>query len=244
MNRADVRTVRVGEEGPVIGVRSGLGGCVAGLAVLLALLGVGPVGWVAGLGCAAVLAGATGRRAVLDGVERLGPADLVTLTRATLACAVAALVGDACTGAEVTAALVPLTVLALVLDFVDGRAGSPGAPGRPRPSAVASTGRPTPSSSSCSACSSPGPPVPGCWRWGWCVMRTPSPPGWCRGCSGSSRPATGARSWRPTPASRWPWRRPRSCRQRRRTSCWVWGSRCWPSRSAGTWCGCGGVATE
>jgi len=105
----------------VIGVRRGLGGCVAGLAVLLALLGVGPVGWVAGLGCAAVLAGATGRRAVVDGVERFGPADVVTLARATLACAVAALVGDASTGAVVVAALVPLTVLALVLDFVDGR---------------------------------------------------------------------------------------------------------------------------
>ena len=105
----------------MIGVRRGLGGCVAGLAVLLALLGVGPVGWVVGLGCAAVLAGAAGRRTGVDGVDRFGPADLVTLTRATLACAVAALVGDASTGADVVAVLVPLTVLALVLDFVDGR---------------------------------------------------------------------------------------------------------------------------
>ena len=105
----------------MIGVRRGLGGCVAGLAVLLVLLGVGPVGWVAGLGCAAALAGATGSRAVVDGVERFGPADLVTLTRATLACAVAALVGEAFTGADAVHTLVPLTVVALVLDFVDGR---------------------------------------------------------------------------------------------------------------------------
>jgi len=49
--------------------------------------------------------------------HRLGPADLVTLTRATLACAVAALVA----GAPTASLLVPLTVVALALDAVDGR---------------------------------------------------------------------------------------------------------------------------
>jgi phosphatidylglycerophosphate synthase len=105
----------------VVGVARGLAGCVAGLMVLLAVLGVGAVGWVAGMACGCVLAVATARRAVVDGAVAFGPADLVTLTRATLACAVGALVAQASTGDEVGAALVPLTVVALALDFVDGR---------------------------------------------------------------------------------------------------------------------------
>jgi phosphatidylglycerophosphate synthase len=105
----------------MVDVRRGLVACVLALVALLAVLGAGPAGWGVGLACAGVLAVATGRRAAVDGVDRLGPADLVTLTRATLACAVAALVADASTGAEVVAVLVPLTVLALLLDFVDGR---------------------------------------------------------------------------------------------------------------------------
>jgi phosphatidylglycerophosphate synthase len=105
----------------MVEVRRGLLACVLALGALLTVLGVGPTGWASGLACAGVLAVATERRAVVDGVGRFGPADLVTLTRATLACAVAALVGDAFTCVEVVAALVPLTVLALVLDFVDGR---------------------------------------------------------------------------------------------------------------------------
>ncbi|MCK9824219.1 CDP-alcohol phosphatidyltransferase family protein [Nocardioides cavernae] len=105
----------------MVDVRRGLVACVLALVALLAVLGTGLAGWGAGLGCAAVLAVATERRATVDGIDHFGPADLVTLTRATLACAVAALVGDASTGADVVAVLVPLTVLALVLDFVDGR---------------------------------------------------------------------------------------------------------------------------
>ncbi|MDR7255503.1 phosphatidylglycerophosphate synthase [Nocardioides sp. BE266] len=105
----------------MVAVRRGLAACVAGLMVLLVLLGVGPVAWIVGLGCALVLTVATERRAVVDGIAAFGPADLVTLTRATLACAVAALVAQSFTGAHVVSALVPLTVVALVLDFVDGR---------------------------------------------------------------------------------------------------------------------------
>lgn len=105
----------------MIGVRQGLAACVAGLTALLALLGVGAVGWAAGLLCAAVLAVAAERRAVVDGVGTFGPADLVTLTRATFACAVAGLVAEAFAGTDVVGVLVPLTVVALALDFVDGR---------------------------------------------------------------------------------------------------------------------------
>jgi phosphatidylglycerophosphate synthase len=94
---------------------------VAGLTALLALLAVGAVGWAAGLLCAAVLAVAAERRAVVDAVGTFGPADLVTLTRATFACAVAGLVADAFAGTDVVGVLVPLTVVALALDFADGR---------------------------------------------------------------------------------------------------------------------------
>ena len=54
------------------------------------------------------------------GSERLGPADWVTLTRATLAVAVAALVADSFDEPAEVALLVTLTVVALVLDAVDG----------------------------------------------------------------------------------------------------------------------------
>jgi phosphatidylglycerophosphate synthase len=105
----------------VVGVRRGLTVCLVGVVALLAVLDVGPAAWAVGLGCAVVLAVAAGRRAAADGVVSLGPADLVTLTRATLACGVAALVAEAFAGADVVGALVPLTVVALLLDFVDGR---------------------------------------------------------------------------------------------------------------------------
>lgn len=108
----------------MIEVRRGLVGCVLGLVVLLAVLtrssGIGAAAWTVGLACGAALAVATARRAVVDGVDAFGPADLVTLTRATLACGVAALVAGAWS-TDVVSALVPLCVVALALDFVDGR---------------------------------------------------------------------------------------------------------------------------
>jgi phosphatidylglycerophosphate synthase len=88
---------------------------------LLAVLRVGPAGWGVGVACALVLAVAAGRRATVDGVTAFGPADLVTLTRATLACGVAGMVAEALTGREEVGTLVAITVVALVLDLVDGR---------------------------------------------------------------------------------------------------------------------------
>ncbi len=64
---------------------------------------------------AAVAAGLTRTRS-----GRAGPADLVTLTRATLACAVAGLVADEPGPGARPAPLVPLAVVALLLDGVDG----------------------------------------------------------------------------------------------------------------------------
>ncbi len=79
----------------------------------LSFLGLGPVGWVAGslagAGLVALLAG--------SGVDALGPAGRVTLTRAVLAVGVTALVVDPVS----IAALVGLAAVALLLDAVDGR---------------------------------------------------------------------------------------------------------------------------
>jgi len=86
------------------------------LAVLWATTGLGPVGWLTGTVfgvtvCAVLL---RSRR------PKLGPADKVTLTRATLVGGTAALVADAGGQAHVTATVVLATV-ALVLDCVDGQ---------------------------------------------------------------------------------------------------------------------------
>ena len=56
-----------------------------------------------------------------DPAARLGPADWVTLTRATLAVGVAALAADSFERDVAVATLVALASLALALDFVDGQ---------------------------------------------------------------------------------------------------------------------------
>jgi phosphatidylglycerophosphate synthase len=110
----------------VIGVRRGLALGGLGVLVVLALLtvgaGLGSTAWAIGSASAIVLASAAAHRAAADGVAALGPADLVTVTRAALSCGVAALVAESFVAdAEVAAFLVPLTAVALALDFVDGR---------------------------------------------------------------------------------------------------------------------------
>ncbi|WP_082623850.1 CDP-alcohol phosphatidyltransferase family protein [Nocardioides sp. Soil805] len=106
-------------------VRHALTAGAAALVVLLALLtataGAGPVGWSVGLGCGLVLVVATSRAAAREQVTRMGPADLVTLSRATLSCGVAALVAQSWSSATDVDPLVSLATLALVLDAVDGR---------------------------------------------------------------------------------------------------------------------------
>ncbi len=103
-------------------------GPMIALLALLALLGVldGTVGlnlsgWVVG-GCYGVLLNAVlATGLVRSGTPVMGPANLVTLSRAVLVGAVAALVADGLTG---SAAIIPIVVLASValsLDAVDGR---------------------------------------------------------------------------------------------------------------------------
>lgn len=131
-----------------------LAAAAAGQLVLLgglaATVGLGPVGWAAGLAFAAglgLLLRAADRRAAVApgpsapqpsapasaalgsaalGPAALGPADLVTLGRAVLVGGVTALVADAVTAIAATAvtgttaALIGLAVVALLLDAVDG----------------------------------------------------------------------------------------------------------------------------
>lgn len=103
-------------------VRSALLAASAALVVLLAALpGPGPVGWAVGLGCGVALAAGAARAAAAARVQLLGLADLVTLTRATLACAAAALVAESWTAPPRVGLLTVLATVALLLDAVDGR---------------------------------------------------------------------------------------------------------------------------
>ena len=101
---------------------------VTGVVLLVALLtvvqgavGLGAVGWTAGLVAAttggALLAVGLHR----TGTTRFGPANVVTLVRATLGQAVAALVAASFVGLDQRALLVTLAAVALALDLVDGR---------------------------------------------------------------------------------------------------------------------------
>lgn len=83
------------------------------------MLGLSAVAWLVGLSCFGVL-----YVSVVRGLSAYrhtpGPADLVTLVRATLACAAAALVVDSMVGDTVETVLVWLFVVSLALDAVDG----------------------------------------------------------------------------------------------------------------------------
>ena len=98
----------------------GLSALVALLAALGMAVGLSSAGWVVGLVCGVVTNVAVARGLARGGGDALGPADLVTLTRATLACGVAALTADALLGQPVLTTMVPLAVAALALDAVDG----------------------------------------------------------------------------------------------------------------------------
>jgi phosphatidylglycerophosphate synthase len=105
-----------GVAGPTVGFGVQLG-LLAGLALTV---GVRPAGWLAGgafaLGTRALL-GSGLRRA---GRSRLGPADVVTLTRAVLVGGVVAFAADSLTAAAPVPVVASLAVVALALDAVDG----------------------------------------------------------------------------------------------------------------------------
>jgi phosphatidylglycerophosphate synthase len=101
------------------GLAVGLVALVALLAVLEATVGLKVAGWGVGLTCG-VVASAALARSRANGAFAIEAGDLVTLTRATLACGVAALVADPFLQQSAAPTLVALTVTALVLDAVDG----------------------------------------------------------------------------------------------------------------------------
>ena len=106
-------------------VRNGLATSLALLVVLLALLtathDLSVLGWGVGLACGVVLCAAVARGSARYGARVLGPADAVTLARATVVCGLAALVAESFVGEPRGAVLVPLAAGALLLDAVDGR---------------------------------------------------------------------------------------------------------------------------
>lgn len=106
-------TVRIG---PSIGLLSQ----VLLLAAVAATLGLTATGWLLGIACGVGTFVALARGLDRFGARALGPADLVTLVRATLVGAVAALMADAFVRPAAVPALVTLSVVALVLDAVDG----------------------------------------------------------------------------------------------------------------------------
>ncbi|MFM6848259.1 MAG: CDP-alcohol phosphatidyltransferase family protein [Terrabacter sp.] len=102
--------------GPVLGFLGVLG-------LLTALQDVGALGqrgWAAGLASGVALVAALAYGLVRLRRRSLLPADRVTLTRAVLACGVAALVADSANGSTALHVLVAVSAVALVLDAVDG----------------------------------------------------------------------------------------------------------------------------
>jgi phosphatidylglycerophosphate synthase len=91
------------------------------LAVLNNRVGLGLAGWVVGTAFGLLVNTAIARRRPGCGAAALGPANQVTLARATLVGGVAALVADAFVGPIPVSCLVLLVITALGLDAVDGR---------------------------------------------------------------------------------------------------------------------------
>ncbi len=78
------------QSGPMIGLIALLGL----LGVLDGTVGLSGSGWVVGIASGLVTLAALSRGLANSSADGLGPADRVTLTRATLACGVAALTAD------------------------------------------------------------------------------------------------------------------------------------------------------
>jgi len=108
-----VRTVRTG---PAIGLIAQL----ALLGVLAGSIGLGRAGWLAGAAWGVAMCVMLARGLARAGLERLGPADRVTLIRAALVGGVTAMVADAFDRPGSVPTLVSLAGVALVLDAVDG----------------------------------------------------------------------------------------------------------------------------
>jgi phosphatidylglycerophosphate synthase len=104
-----------------LGPVAGLVGQFVLLGWLGSTVGLGPLGWLAGLLCAAITNALLARGLDRAHAAVLGPANAVTLARATLAGGVTALVADGFARPIPVVQLVALAALALVLDGVDGQ---------------------------------------------------------------------------------------------------------------------------
>ena len=109
--------VWTGTDSPLRGPAAGLLAQFAVLGGLTAAVGLGPVGWVTGTVYALALCVLLNRALHRSAIRTFGPANTVTLSRATLVGGVTALVADPRTPVAV---LVVLASVALVLDGVDG----------------------------------------------------------------------------------------------------------------------------
>lgn len=91
------------------------------LAVLAGTVGLGALGWIAGASYGLAMNALLAIGLARSGATVLGPANAVTLCRATLVGAVAALITDSFIRDASVRTMVALTVVALALDAVDGR---------------------------------------------------------------------------------------------------------------------------
>ncbi|WP_083802165.1 CDP-alcohol phosphatidyltransferase family protein [Micromonospora sp. ATCC 39149] len=105
------------QRGPLAGLAS-LFGLLAGIG---ATVGLGPAGWLAGTAYGVGLCALLARGLRRQDAAGLGPADVVTLSRAILIGGVTALVADGFTRPTPVPLLVGLTTVALLLDAVDGQ---------------------------------------------------------------------------------------------------------------------------
>lgn len=109
------------EPGRVTSAVVGLLALIAGLGLLDAAVGVGPVGWAVGLTCGAALSTFMVRGLAMAGASSPGPADVVTYARGLLACMVAGLTAQSLLGASSALAIVLIAAPGLALDAVDGQ---------------------------------------------------------------------------------------------------------------------------
>jgi len=91
------------------------------LALLGSAIGMGPAGWLTGLVFAIAMWAVLSRALHRTRPRSFGPANRVTLGRATLVGGVTALVADSFESSPPVTALVGLTAVALILDGVDGK---------------------------------------------------------------------------------------------------------------------------
>ena len=91
------------------------------LALLGTAIGMGPAGWLTGLAFAFATWAVLSRALHRSRLRTFGPANRVTLGRATLVGGVTALVADSFESSPPVTLLVGLTAVALILDGVDGK---------------------------------------------------------------------------------------------------------------------------